>query len=108
MIKVAGNIDYTSLKMSRPQLGIGDANTVVGYPQGRDLSLLFGVVSSMNGPGGTITISTPIEPGQAGSPVLNKNGDVVAVVTRMYSDAVGGIATPIQLFKAMLALAAAE
>ena len=60
------------------------------------------------GPVGQLPFSTPIEPGQAGSPVLNKNGDVVAVVTRMYSDAVGGIATPIQLFKAMLALAAAE
>jgi V8-like Glu-specific endopeptidase len=76
---------------------------VMGYPGGRELTLLLGYVSSVSEPGGRMAISAPVVVGQAGSPVLNKNGEVIAVIRGGYSGESGqGIATPIRFSRAML------
>lgn len=66
---------------------------VFGFPLNSVLSsggnLTLGVVSALTGLGNNtnqIQITAPIQPGSSGSPVLNKNGEVVGVVSMKLSD----------------------
>jgi S1-C subfamily serine protease len=96
-------VDYIPVRISREQIQIGGPISVMGYPAGGNLTLLFGNVSSLNQSDGRIAIATPVAPGQDGSPVLNKNGDVVAVVIGGYVGRSVGIAVPIISANSMLA-----
>ena len=82
LIKLPSTEDYTFLKISREQLQLGDSIAVIGYQSGSELTLIFGNVSSLSAPGGKIVVTAPLTLSHAGSPVLNKNGAVVAVVSR--------------------------
>lgn len=66
---------------------------VFGFPLNSLLSsggnLTPGVVSAMTGLGNNtnqIQITAPIQPGSSGSPVMNKKGEVVGVVSMKLSD----------------------
>lgn len=65
----------------------GDSVQTLGFPmpsrQGRESKLTTGIVSSLSGFRGdptTIQISTPIQPGNSGGPLLNERGRVVGVI----------------------------
>lgn len=72
----------------------GDDVVVFGFPLNTLLSsggnLTPGVISALTGLGNNtnqIQITAPIQPGSSGSPVLNKKGEVVGVVSMKLSDA---------------------
>jgi TPR repeat protein len=78
----------------------GDEILVLGYPLHSVLSssgnITPGIISSMIGVGNNkkqIQITAPIQPGSSGSPVLNKKGDVVGMVSTQLNDAVVARAT---------------
>ncbi len=64
----------------------GDAVTVVGYPQGGELTITSGqVIGSTTDPlnenlGEVLVTDAPVEPGSSGSAALNKDGQVIGVV----------------------------
>jgi S1-C subfamily serine protease len=71
----------------------GEDIVVFGFPLNSVLSsggnLTPGVVSALTGLGNNtnqIQITAPVQPGSSGSPVLNKKGEVVAVVSQKISD----------------------
>ena len=65
---------------------VGDAITVVGYPEGGRLTTVSGVVlgetaDPLDGSVGTVLgTSAPVEQGSSGSPVLDTNGNIVGVI----------------------------
>lgn len=78
----------------------GEEIVVFGFPLNSVLSsggnLTPGVVSALTGLGNNtnqIQITAPVQPGSSGSPVLNKKGEVVAVVSQKLSDSVMAKAT---------------
>lgn len=65
----------------------GDAVYVLGYPMslimGEEIKLTDGLISSRSGYAGDITtyqISAPVQSGNSGAPVLDKNGSLVGMV----------------------------
>ena len=75
----------------------GEDIKVYGFPLtnklGSGLKVTKGIVSSLNGPGNNyslIQIDAPIQPGNSGGPILNKNGNLVGV-------AVSSISTPLMI-----------
>lgn len=78
----------------------GEDIVVFGFPLNAVLSsggnMTPGVVSALTGLGNNtnqIQITAPVQPGSSGSPVLNRKGEVVAVVSQKLSDAVMAKAT---------------
>ncbi len=94
LIKVPGNISATATIAANPaKLRQGDDIIVFGFPLNAVLSsggnLTPGVVSALIGLGNNtnqIQITAPIQPGSSGSPVLNKKGEVVGVVSMKLDD----------------------
>jgi TPR repeat protein len=94
IIQVPGEIKATAAIISNPsQLRQGDEVVVYGFPLNSVLSsggnLTPGIVSALTGLGNNtnqIQITAPIQPGSSGSPVLNKKGEVVAVVSMKLDD----------------------
>ena len=75
----------------------GEDIKVYGFPLtnrlGSGLKVTKGIVSSLNGPGNNyslIQIDAPIQPGNSGGPILNKNGNLVGI-------AVASISTPLMM-----------
>ncbi|MGV3598086.1 MAG: S1C family serine protease [Bacteroidota bacterium] len=73
---------------------IGESIFVLGYPltnaMGEDIKLTDGLVSSQNGYKGDTTsyqISAPVQPGNSGAPLFDKNGAVVGVINAKLSGA---------------------
>lgn len=69
------------------QCEVGEDVFVLGYPltsyMGEEIKLTNGIISSRSGYQGDITtyqISAPIQPGNSGGPMFDKNGNVVGVV----------------------------
>ena len=59
---------------------------VAGYPLGKglsdDLKISSGIVSSLKGfedNSNEIQIDAPINPGNSGGPIINENGDLIAI-----------------------------
>lgn len=66
---------------------VGEDVFVLGYPMtsymGEEIKLTNGIVSSKSGYQGDITtyqISAPVQPGNSGGPMFDKNGNIVGVV----------------------------
>ena len=61
---------------------VGERVIVVGSPLGLEGTMTDGIVSalrSLDGAGSLVQISAPISPGSSGSPVLDQQGNVIAV-----------------------------
>ncbi len=94
LLQVPGTVSATAAINADPaKLRQGEDIVVFGFPLNSLLSsggnLTPGVVSAMTGLGNNthqIQITAPIQPGSSGSPVLNKKGEVVGVVSMKLSD----------------------
>jgi len=67
---------------AQPTPPVGTKVYVLGYPQGRDLTLSDGLLSSLvmeNGQVRDIQMTAPISPGSSGGPVLTADGVVIGV-----------------------------
>ena len=85
--------DFATINSDPTKLRQGDDIVVFGFPLNSLLSsggnLTPGTVSAMTGLGNNtnqIQITASIQPGSSGSPVLNKKGEVVGVVSMKLSD----------------------
>ena len=92
--------DFARLTPEPSKLKQGEDIVVYGYPLNAVLSsggnLSPGVVSAMTGLGNNtnqIQITPPIQPGSSGSPVLNKKGHVVGIVSMKLSELKTAMAT---------------
>lgn len=86
-----GSIPY-SVKTST--VDVGEEVFVLGYPlttiMGNEIKYTNGVVSSKTGLDGDISlyqISAPIQPGNSGSPLFDKNGTLIGIVNAKYTGA---------------------
>ena len=94
LLQVPGAVNAVAAINSDPaKLRQGDDIVVFGFPLNAVLSsggnLTPGVVSAVTGLGNNsnqIQITAPIQPGSSGSPVLNRKGEVVGVVSAKLSD----------------------
>ena len=94
LIQIPAPVTVTAALASEPgKLRQGEDVVVFGFPLNSLLSsggnLTPGVVSALTGLGNNtnqIQITAPIQPGSSGSPVLNKKGEVIGVVSMKLSD----------------------
>ena len=94
LLQVPGAVNAAAAINSDPaKLRQGDDIVVFGFPLNAVLSsggnLTPGIVSAVTGLGNNsnqIQITAPIQPGSSGSPVLNRKGEVVGVVSMKLSD----------------------
>ena len=94
LLQLAGMInDIAAITSDPAKLRQGDDIAVFGFPLNSVLSsggnLTPGIISALTGLGNNtsqIQITAPIQPGSSGSPVLNKKGEVVGVVSMKLSD----------------------
>jgi len=85
------NIPYNFRTSS---VDVGENLFVLGYPltasMGEEIKLTTGVISSKSGYQGDITtfqISAPVQAGNSGAPVFDKNGSLIAIVNAKHSQA---------------------
>ena len=94
LLQIPGTVNATAAINADPaKLRQGDDIVVFGFPLNSVLSsggnLTPGIISALTGLGNNtsqIQITAPIQPGSSGSPVLNKKGEVVGVVSMKLSD----------------------
>lgn len=95
LLQIQGQIAAFGSIISDPgKMRQGEDVLVFGFPLNAVLSsagnLTPGIVSALTGHGNNtnqIQITAPIQPGSSGSPVMNRQGDVVGVVAMKLSDA---------------------
>lgn len=95
LLQIQGAVTSTATITAEPgKLRQGDEIAAFGFPLKSVLSsggnLTPGVVSALTGIGNNINqiqITAPIQPGSSGSPVLNKKGEVIGVVSMKLNDA---------------------
>jgi S1-C subfamily serine protease len=94
LVQIQGTVKGSATIASAPgKLRQGEDIIVFGFPLNSLLSsggnLTPGVVSALTGLGNNtnqIQITAPIQPGSSGSPVINRKGEVVGVVSMKLSD----------------------
>jgi len=94
IVKIEGSFPFLPLARSS-SVRKGDAVFTLGYPnvqlQGLALKLTEGTVSSLSGlqdQPNTFQVSVPIQPGNSGGPLINREGAVVGlVVSKLSSEA---------------------
>lgn len=71
---------------------IGEDCFVLGYPlissMGKDIKLTSGIISSKTGYDGNVSqyqISAPIQPGNSGGPLFDKNGNIIGIIQAKHS-----------------------
>ena len=107
LIKLSGNIEYGRTKISREQISIGESVILMSYPLVTDqLTVLLDPVFSLD-ENGRIGLALPTSPGQAGSPVFNRNGDVVAILVGEIVGTVGR-AVPVRFARPLLLASGVE
>ncbi len=93
LLQMPGKANAATLTADTAKLRQGEDVAVYGYPLHAVLSsggnLTPGTVSALTGLGNNtnqIQITAPIQPGSSGSPVMDKKGNVVGVVSMKLSD----------------------
>jgi uncharacterized protein len=94
LLQLPGQIDsYAKLNPDTRKLRQGEDIIVFGYPLNFALSsggnLTLGILSALTGLGNNtnhIQITAPVQPGSSGSPVMDKKGNVIAVVSITLDD----------------------
>ena len=73
---------------------VGEECFVLGYPlissMGKDIKLTNGIISSKTGFDGNIAqyqISAPVQPGNSGGPLFDKNGNIIGIVQAKHTQA---------------------
>ena len=73
---------------------VGEECFVLGYPlissMGKDIKLTNGIISSKTGYDGNIAqyqISAPVQPGNSGGPLFDKNGNIIGIVQAKHTQA---------------------
>lgn len=73
---------------------VGEECFVLGYPlissMGMDIKLTNGIISSKTGYDGNIAqyqISAPVQPGNSGGPLFDKNGNIIGIVQAKHTQA---------------------
>jgi hypothetical protein len=69
------------VKISNEQVLPGEAATILYYPENTDLVLVTANITTTNEPMGGIGLEASLSAVAAGSPIFNKFGSVIAVVT---------------------------
>ena len=89
--KPLANIPYT---FKYTTSSVGEDCFVLGYPlistMGMDIKLTNGIISSKTGYEGNIAeyqMSAPVQPGNSGGPLFDKNGNIIGVVCAKHRDA---------------------
>lgn len=66
---------------------VGESVFVLGYPlmatMGEEIKLTSGIISSKSGYDGNVTtyqVTAPIQPGNSGSPMFDKNGNIIGII----------------------------
>ncbi len=84
-----GSIPYT---FRQGIADVGENVFVLGYPMtysmGEEIKLTNGIVSSKTGFKGDISlyqISAPVQPGNSGGPLFDKNGNLIGIVSAKHS-----------------------
>jgi serine protease Do len=80
----ADNPKFEYLTFSKKEVVKGDMVYNISSPMGLEKTVSDGIVSALRDDkqhGDVIQISAPISSGSSGSPILDKNGDVIAVAT---------------------------
>lgn len=94
LLKLSNAVKYSAVISSEPsKVSQGEDVVVFGFPLNSVLSsggnLTPGVISALTGLGNNtnqIQITAPIQPGSSGSPVINKKGEIIGVVSMKLSD----------------------
>lgn len=73
---------------------VGDNVYVLGYPltssMGEEIKLTNGIISAKSGFEGNLSqyqISAPVQPGNSGGPLIDKNGNVIGVICAKHTEA---------------------
>ena len=89
--KSSVNIPYT---FKYTTSSVGEDCFVLGYPlistMGKDIKLTNGIISSKTGYEGNIAeyqMSAPVQPGNSGGPLFDKNGNIIGVVCAKHREA---------------------
>lgn len=88
------SIDGIPYTLNNMQADVGGDIFVLGYPMtstmGEEIKLTTGVISAQSGFQGDIStyqISAPIQPGNSGAPVFDKNGSVIGIANAKHPNA---------------------
>jgi serine protease Do len=76
--------DFKFLKFAKTEIVKGDVVYNISSPMGLEKTVSDGIVSSLREDkqhGDIVQVTAPISPGSSGSPILDKNGNVIAVAT---------------------------
>jgi Do/DeqQ family serine protease len=111
VLKIDGSGYPTVPLGNSDNMRVGDAVVAIGEPYGLDHTVTTGVVSAKGRPitiedrnyKNLIQTDAAINPGNSGGPLLNMNGQVIAINTAVNSEAQGiGFAIPINTAKSVL------
>jgi len=89
-----GRIDGIPYSVNPIQAEVGEEVFVLGYPMtdtmGEEVKLTNGIISARTGFQGNPSnyqISAPIQPGNSGGPMFNRNGQVIGIVVAKHTEA---------------------
>ncbi len=86
IVRLEESVPTSSATLAQEDPEEGDVITIIGYPNGGELTTVTGVIlGATSDPldssvGQVLLTSAEVEPGSSGSPVLNESGAVVGVV----------------------------
>jgi hypothetical protein len=86
VLKLAGARGVPLPLSTTDNIDVGDDILVAGNPEGLEASFSKGIVSGIRPGSGLIQMDASISPGSSGGPVVNLDGQVVAIAAASYRD----------------------